>query len=205
MIELYKYISFKEDDSMEYRRQLIAERKLYFNKACRFNDPLDCNIASWERAKAALKPARFFCLARSGCDDNLMFAHYGDNHRGIRLKFVADDEQAICDCSVLALGRPVIYQHNVPQFESSRAHEFYYLKSISWQYEQEYRVAATKSANPAYLDTELREVALGARFDMALLPILKDWLKQGGHKNVRCVRAVPSSSFLEFNYVSVNV
>lgn len=204
MIELYKYISFKEDDSLGYRRQLIADRTLYFNEADRFNDPLDCNIANWERAKGVLKPARFFCLARSGRDDNLMFAHYADEHRGIRLKFVADDEQAICDCSVLALGRPVVYQHEVPKFESSRAHEFYYLKSDSWHYEQEYRVVAIKSVYLPYLDTELREVALGARFDMALLPKLKVWLEQGGHKNAQCVRAVPSSNFLEFNYVPIN-
>ncbi len=108
MIELFKYVSFKEDEYLEYRRQLIVERKLYFNEADRFNDPLDCNIASWERAKGALKPARFFCLAMTARDDNLMFAHYGDEHRGIRIKFVADDDQAISDCSVLALGRPVV-------------------------------------------------------------------------------------------------
>ena len=204
MIELFKYISFKEDDSLEYRRQLIAERKLYFNEAERFNDPLDCNIANWEKAKGALKPARFFCLARSGRDDSLMFAHYGDEHRGIRLKFVTDDEQAISDCSVLALGRPVVYQHEIPKFEPSRAHEFYYLKSDSWHYEQEYRVVAINSINLPYLNTELREVALGRRFDMTLLPKLKSWLEDGGHKNVQCVRAVPSSNFLEFEYIPVN-
>jgi hypothetical protein len=204
MIELYKYVSFKEDDFMEYRRQLIAERKLYFNEAFRFNDPLDCNIANWEKAKGVLKPARFFCLARSDRDDNLMFAHYGDEHRGIRLKFIADDEQAISDCSVLALGRPVVYQHEIPTFESSRAHEFYFLKSNSWHYEQEYRVVATEGVNLPYLDTELREVALGARFDMSLLPILKSWFKEGGHKKVQFVRAVPSSDFLEYDYVAVN-
>ena len=204
MIELYKYVSFKEDDSMEYRRQLIAERKLYFNEAYHFNDPLDCNIANWERAKGTLKPARFFCLSRSDRDDNLMFAHYGDEHRGIRLKFVADDEQAISDCSVLALGRPVVYQNEIPKFESSRAHEFYYLKSNSWNYEKEYRVVANESVNLPYLDTELREVALGARFNMVLLPKLKVWLEEGGHKNVQCVRAVPSNYFIEFDYIVVD-
>jgi len=203
MIELYKYISFKEDNSLEYRRQLIAERKLYFNEADKFNDPLDCNVVSWERAKGALKPGRFFCLARSSRDDNLMFAHYGDEHRGIRLKFVTDDMQAISDCSALALGRPVVYQHEIPKFESSKAHEFYYLKSDSWHYEQEYRVVASESTSLPYLDTELREVALGAKFDMTLLPRLMGWLGEGGHQNTQCVRAVPSSNFLEFDYVPV--
>jgi hypothetical protein len=133
-----------------------------------------------------------------------MFAHYGDEHRGIRLKFVANDEQAISDCSVLALGRPVVYQYEIPKFESSRAHELYYLKSESWSYEQEYRIVATEGVNLPYLDTELREVALGARFDMALLPKLKVWLEAGGHKNVQCVRAVPSNDFIEFDYVAVD-
>lgn len=204
MIELFKYVSFKEDKSMEYRRQLIAERKLYFSEASLFNDPLDCNIANWERAEGALKPARFFCLARSKRDDNLMFAHYGDEHRGIRLKFIADDEQAISDCSVLALGRPVVYQKRIPKFESPRAHEFYYLKSDSWEYEQEYRISATEATNLQYRDTELREVALGARFNMKLLPKLRGWLKEGGHRDVQCVQAVPSSDFLEFDYVAIN-
>ena len=204
MIELYKYISFKEDNSFEYRRQLIAQRTLYFNTADIFNDPLDCNIANWERAKGYLRPARFFCLSMADRDDSLMFAHYGDEHRGIRLKFVADDEQAISDCSVLALGRPVVYKHEIPEFESSKAHEFYYLKSNSWQYEQEYRIAAVESTNLPYLDNELREIALGARYDMSLLPKLKKWLEEGGHQNAQIVKAVPSNNLLEFEYVPVN-
>ncbi|SIS73622.1 DUF2971 domain-containing protein [Neptunomonas antarctica] len=204
MIELFKYLSFKEDNSLEYREQLIAERILYFNEAHRFNDPLDCHIANWEGAQSYLKPARFFCLAMVTRNDNLMFAHYGDEHRGIRLKFSADEDQPISDCSVLALGKPVVYKHEIPVFEPSRAHDLYYLKSVSWGYEQEYRILALENTELQYRESELVEVALGARFNMALLPKLERWIAKGEHQNVKIVKAVPSKNFLEFEYVPVN-
>lgn len=204
MIELYKYISFKEDKSLDFRKQLIAERTLYFNRADNFNDPLDCNVARWEIARSSLKPARFFCLAMEGRDDNLMFAHYADEHRGIRLKFVADDDLPIGECSVLALGRPVIYRNKIPDFDKSKAHESYYMKSKSWAYESEYRIASVNNESLQYLDSELREVSLGARFDMGLLPKLREWINIGGHQDIRITKAVQSDDLLNFNYVPIS-
>ncbi len=200
MIELYKYISFKEDESLEYRKQLIADRSIYFNDAKNFNDPLDCNIAAWEEAKAHLKPARFFCMARINRDDKLMFAHYGDEHRGVRLKFEVKVDEAISDCGVLALGREVIYKDKIPGFDRTQAHYYYYIKSKSWEYEQEYRISAVENPSLSYSKRELKEVALGARFNMDLLPKLKNWLQIGGHESVDIVRAIPSKNISDFDY-----
>lgn len=204
MITLYKYLSLANTEQWKNRKQLIGERCLYFSDASRFNDPLDCNVSAWEAAKSLLRPARMFCLSMENRDDNLMFAHYADEHRGIRLKFEANDDQSIMDCSALALGREVSYKHEIPDFDPSRAHEFYFLKSRSWMYEREYRVLMVDKMTNEYGTNELKEIALGFRFNMEFLPVLKAWVKLGGHQDVSFVKAVPSSDCLHFEYVEID-
>lgn len=204
MLTLYKYLSMANTEHWQYRQQLIGERRLYFGEASSFNDPLDCNIAKWEAAKSFLKPARFFCLSLPDRDDGLMFAHYGDEHRGIRLRFEVDDDQAIRDCGVLAMGRPVIYNSAIPEFNSSNAHHFYFMKSKSWQYESEYRIILVENTEAVFATNELKEIALGYRFNMDFLPVLQAWVERGEHSEVSFVRAVPSQNALQFDYEPVN-
>lgn len=203
MIKLYKYLSINDPACWQYRKSLIANRTLYFNDPVNFNDPLDCNIASWNKAKDRLYNCRIFCLSTENRNDNLMFAHYADGHKGFRLKFNVDVDLPIADCSVLALGRAVIYKENIPHYSSEKAHEFYYLKSTSWLYESEYRILLKKGESHKFNEDELSEIALGARFNMDFLPVLKEWASEGKHKNIVFTKAVPSEDKLSFDYVPI--
>ncbi|MFM9912320.1 MAG: hypothetical protein ACKVN9_02155 [Methylophilaceae bacterium] len=64
-------------------------------------------------------------------DDALMFSHYGDSHRGFRLKFKVRNDQTIGESSPLELGQPVEYVNELPTFDSKNIHRMPYLKSMS--------------------------------------------------------------------------
>ncbi|MCG8638507.1 MAG: DUF2971 domain-containing protein [Desulfobacterales bacterium] len=134
-----------------------------------------------------------------------MFAHYADEHRGFRLKFITDNSLSIGESSVLALGREVIYLDDIPEYSPEKAHEYYYIKSKSWEYESEYRILLASDNIKTYFKGELVEVALGYRFDLTHLPKLKSWVANGCHQNVTFVKAVSSKSKISFEYIKIDV
>jgi len=108
-------------------------------------------------------------------DDNLMFALYGDQHRGIRLRFSVNIDLPLGECTHLARGRPVEYVRDLPPYDEQRAHMYYFYKSASWEYQREYRVLMQR-AYGNYSESELTEIALGLQFDMSYIRKLVDWV-----------------------------
>ncbi len=122
--KIYKYLSIKNPESWNYRRQLIAKREIYFSDPSNFNDPLDCNIAAAARLRDALYECRVFCLSLEKCSDFLMFAHYADGHRGFRMTFEADTDQTCDDIDVLSSGEGVNYVPSLPpDFDMNNIHK----------------------------------------------------------------------------------
>ena len=145
---MYKYLSIKRPECWNYRRQLIAGRELYFSDPSGFNDPLDCNIAAAALLRGALYECRVFCLSLNTCNDLLMFAHYADGHRGFRMTFEADTDQALEDIGVLALGEKVEYVPSLPfEFDISNIHKSLLTKLQCWHYESEYRILEKNQKN----------------------------------------------------------
>jgi len=114
---------------------------------------LDSNLVQLRAAWADMVP-RMRILCVSAVNDSLpMWAHYCDNHKGVVLKLAANDEG---DSSLL-LAEPVLYSSAKPQLPGvdlwaaavlgereivwmEYFREYYYVKSMSWQYEDEWRV-----------------------------------------------------------------
>jgi hypothetical protein len=96
---LYHYVSLNGTSTDEYRRDLIAKRQIYFSDPNTFDDVFDCNVPGWECAKDKLYNCKVFCLSMEERDDNLMFALYGDRHRGIRLRFTVNEDLPIGECT----------------------------------------------------------------------------------------------------------
>lgn len=197
---LYKYLSISKPEHWNFRRKLLVDRELYFSDPSTFNDPLDCALADGNPAKHLL-PVKVNCLSREDRDDSLMFAHYGDQHRGFRLTFEVSEGKPNGECHPLELGQDVLYVKELPTFSRDNVSNMLLTKSESWSYEAEYRVFNTNDKQLKYPVDCLIEVAFGYRMNRDFEPILKAWIKEGRHQRVTFVRAVQSRNLVGFDYI----
>jgi hypothetical protein len=199
---LRKYLSINNSRSWGYRRQLIADRTIYFSDPSNFNDPLDCNIASAARLRHALYDCRVFCLSLESCNDYLMFAHYADGHRGFRLTFEIDTNQTIGDIGVLGRGREVTYVSELPpDFDLNNIHMSLFTKLDCWSYEAEYRIPAAATNALTYSISSLVEVAFGCRSNADFELIVRNWVHRGNHQRIKFIRAKLCDSGAGYEYI----
>ena len=197
---LFKYLSIADPKHWDFRRKLLADRQIYFSDPRDFNDPLDCVLLKSEIGKTALKTIKIFCLSEEKRDDTLMFSHYGDSHRGFRLKFEIDADKPISECSALELGEFVKYRKRIPKLQKSNVHRAPFLKSIAWAYEAEYRILNVRENPLTYPIDCLVEVAFGFRMNQDFESVIRKWVKDGGHTRTRFSKAIPSGNSLSFKY-----
>ncbi|MDO8464207.1 MAG: DUF2971 domain-containing protein [Gallionella sp.] len=202
---LYKYLSISDPSSWPHLRQLLADREIYFSDPKNFNDPLDCNLSSAVNLQGAMYDCGIFCLAGENRDDALMFAHYGDHHRGFRLTFSIDENLSLGEIGVFGMGSEVDYRKTVPVFNIANIHKSRLIKSLSWKYEDEYRIFhKVEGVNSPrllrYGTQDLVEVAFGHRMNPDFEPVIKNWIRLGGHEKVTFLRAIPSKNILNFEY-----
>lgn len=87
------------------------------------------------------------CLSSTGCNE-LLWAHYADGHRGFALQFTSDNmffQPDATDSETLTGAQPVIYANDRPTLteiidENNRLELFFFRKSLSWAYEEEWRI-----------------------------------------------------------------
>jgi hypothetical protein len=200
---LYKFCSLETKRHLEYVRNTIVERELYFSDPQTFNDPYDCNIARHLRDK--LEPCGVLCLSTADCDMILMFSHYADRHRGVCLQFEIDDDDTI-DAIAPLNGREVDYLDTIPLFEDpSSAHLTLLAKYKKWEYEKEYRVfQKVKSDGDRIVKYKLGQLR-GAIFGMHMSSddslLLKHWFELGKHENVSFNQAKLSEDGFEIRLI----
>lgn len=198
---LYKYLSINKPEHWAHRRQLLVDRELYFSGPEKFNDPLDCTLAEANPAKDFLKPFQAFCLSMERRHDSLMFSHYGDSHRGFRLTFEVSNGKTIGESSPLELGGPVNYELDLPNFNKDNIHRMPYTKSHAWEYEAEYRILKVSNRKLTYPLDSLIEVSFGYRMNPDFECVIRSWVKDGGHQRAKFLRATPSRTLIDFDYV----
>lgn len=202
ILKYHKYLSINSPASWEYRRQLIAKRKLYFSDPSNFNDPLDCNIAAAAKLKGMLYECKVFCLSMEDCDDVLMFAHYADGHRGFRLTFEVNSDKTNDAIGVLGRGQEVTYVPKLPSdFQPSNIYHSLIIKLKQWEYESEYRIFAANNDRLYYDENRLVQVAFGCRMNPDFEPVIRNWVIDGGHRRVRYSRVTLSSNPEGFDYM----
>ena len=200
--QLRKFLSINHPEALGYRRQLIAERKIYFSDPSNFNDPLDCNIAAAARLRHALHDCRVFCMSLDSCNDFLMIAHYADGHRGFRLTFEIDTDKTIGEIGVLGRGREVSYVPALPpNFNINDIHMSLFTKLNCWSYEAEYRILAVTKDTLTYNTTSLVEVAFGCRLNADLEPVIRNWVREGRHERVHFLRARLCDGPVGYEYI----
>lgn len=89
-------------------------------------------------------PAEFSISEVAPEDELLLWAHYADKHKGIRLRFIFDKRRDPDDCP-----NPVRYSKSRVQIDFTRVpseipdeslRAILHTKGIGWQYEREYRI-----------------------------------------------------------------
>ena len=144
-----------------------------------------------------------------GNDDLLMWSHYGGRYRGVCLEFDTAFEP-------FTKIKPVKYVERLPQMsvvetlldqEFDHVAELFCTKSLSWQYEREWRaIHAVAGTNYVYPTQALTGVYFGPDIDFAAIEIVC-LILGGQNANVRFYKGTRSTSefkvlFEQFTYTS---
>ncbi|MNF51827.1 hypothetical protein D3C84_331570 [compost metagenome] len=206
---VYKYMNLKGLDAC------LNLRTIRFSKPASFNDPFDCAAAAEEAREglnihlAGSTNADKLFMIRNGIGilsltrnplNPLMWAHYGENHKGGVIAI--DAEEAGLECNekniISASAGNVIYTTVRPNLDSDHLpyhHELtaqhdrlmlerlFLYKSLHWSYEEEIRVARRVDYTPQiqHQDFEIpssaiKAVYLGAKYFPALIDDYNDQL-----------------------------
>lgn len=199
---VYKYMTLQGLDAC------LNQRTIRFTKPVNFNDPFDC-------AAAAEEPTEVFNIHLAGSTNAdklfrirngigilsltrnplnpLMWAHYGENHRGGVIAI--DTEEAGLECTetniipasagnvIYTTVRPSLEDDHLPDHDEITAQHdrlmqerLFLYKSLHWSYEEEIRVARRVDYTPQvrHQDFEIpisaiKAVYLGAKYLPALV------------------------------------
>ena len=200
---VYKYMSLQGLDAC------LSLRTIRFTKPTNFNDPFDCAASAAEvkmegfniRLAGSTNADKLFMI-RNGIGilsltrnplNPLMWAHYGENHRGGVIAI--DTEEAGLECTeaniISASAGNVIYtsvrpslegDHLPRHYEITAQHDrlmlerLFFYKSLHWSYEEEIRLARRVNYTPQVLhqdfeipSTAIKAVYLGAKYFPTLI------------------------------------
>lgn len=195
---VYKYMSLQGLDAC------LNQRTIRFTKPVNFNDPFDCAAAAEEEIEKGLNirtagstnadklftirnAIGILSLTRNPLNP-LMWAHYGENHRGGVIAI--DTEEAGLECTeaniisasagnvIYTTVRPSVEDDHLPhhgeitaQHDRLMLEKLFLYKSLHWSYEEEIRVARRVDYTPQVPhqdfeipSTAIKAVYLGAKY-----------------------------------------
>lgn len=139
-------------------------------------------------------------------DNLLMWAHYGDYHKGVCLEFNVEHDLTFFK-DVLAVN----YKEEYPKIDliEKQKHAFTEIittKSAHWQYEEEYRSCKQSHGAIPFNPEALRSVIFGCRVDESIIDNNIQIIKNAGFGHVNFVKAnLKKDSYgLDFGYLEVN-
>ncbi len=160
-IELEKCLEFKNEHippklyqytKAKYAKGLLCDNLMYLRKIEDLNDPFEgdllddlekLNLEDWDEYKRTFKIA---CFSERN-NINPMWAHYGDNHKGICIEYNFNDNKNLKDQCM-----PINYVNNtnnntvIEKFQNGSfvknrlIWEVFSKKSEDWEYEKEWRL-----------------------------------------------------------------
>jgi len=129
----------------------------------------------------------------------LMWAHYADKHKGVRLKFNT------CDIiEVITPLQKVKYQNDYPEFDFYKGDEQFIIlastKSTSWRYENEYRSIQREYGSLSFPPKALIEITFGCRVPYNDAIMLKKQLLASGFTNTEYAITHPYKKEFKLEY-----
>ncbi|MFM7852436.1 MAG: DUF2971 domain-containing protein [Flammeovirgaceae bacterium] len=164
-------------------------------------------MAEWltKTCQEVLKKSGVSCFSLRH-DNLLMWAHYGDNHKGVCLEFNVEYDQTFFKDL-----RVVNYAEEYPKIDyiakqKSAITEIVTTKSTHWRYEEEYRSCKKNHGAITFKAEALKSVIFGCRVDESTITQTIEVIKAAGFGHVNFVKAIPKkdSYGLDFSYIEVN-
>jgi len=160
-------------------------------------DPEDRKILAGIARRNARRHTRVICLS-GDWGNELMWAFYADNHRGVCLCFNAEHE-------FFQRAKPVLYTHSPVDVEhivdsQAEVDHMVYCKSLAWQFQKEWRIVLPddEPKKVQFPKESLSAVILGYRFPEPQFGGLKQVLISGGYAvDVLRAERIPKTYELE--------
>lgn len=169
----------------DMREPLVLMRKYRLSSISELFELADSNEEVREtmekmRRLTARRNSRVICFSGEWANE-LMWAFYADNHRGLCLCFDTKHE-------FLQNAKPVVYSHSPADVEhlvdsEAETDHMAYCKSLAWQFQKEWRIVflGNEPKKVQFPKESLSAVILGYRFPESEFENLKDVLVKGGY------------------------
>lgn len=183
----YKYI---RANKIERLASIFKEEKIWASNYKNLNDPMEWFFRSHDKGfdKKILDEykgdVKICCLSKS-YNYGLMWAMYGDEHKGICLEVEVDETENIKDDSSISenywVKYDIKYQNEPAEIKDGypTVDEILKIKSPQWKHEQEVRFVR-KSKDACCLRVKIKRVMLGVRTPSetkAIIYGMKSWFK----------------------------
>ena len=143
------------------------------------------------------------CLSKIR-DDILMWADYGDKHRGLCFEFDGSD-----NCALFGEAQPVVYDDYttmpLDKDNTTKMGLVILTKSKHWDYEQEYRIIRHRKADSSldYPVELLTGIILGYMMPENTRELVKQWTVEG-HCSVAFFEARPKAAEFGLDIVRID-
>ena len=195
-----KLLLFPKEVRCKWRKILLEIKELSINIALENSLSI---VQSKECYDRAYKKIGVFC-ATVDCLNILMWSHYASNHNGMAISFDSDDEFLKKLPGPLGEFRKVSYRKKrlILPAEDMFNPEQWYIKSVMWEYEHEYRLvsALTVEAKYDWVDMEkgicripksvIKSVTFGCKCSNEQIDNLRNQLSaKGGFEHLKFYKA----------------
>ncbi len=217
---LYKYKGIQTIEDMDRAVDIIKNNRIYIPTRTQLNDPLECKYipqmtfaiagnwitSSAQRVSYIVESImdKYRILSLSSDGKNLqMWAHYANNYSGICIEFknTGEFEQAQ---SVKYTSEPpdfkTLFELDPPEIDKW-VRESYFIKSMGWSYESEYRII--KSESEKYLqisDNGIVSVTIGHKLPKNCMDYIYKICKE---KSISVYVTWPSDFDYKMHYVDI--
>lgn len=165
------------DDRMKYCHQVFDETQGIFKESDRQNFVTEFlnrlhSAPQVEQKKLELIESKvmndrsgIFSLSGPSHNQTLLWTHYGDNHKGIRVTYDAHKLSDFMESAGISLVK-VRYEKDYPQYSplGKSPSDQFFLRSIfkadCWEYEQEYRFLKSWGVSPNIVTDKMRRLKI---------------------------------------------
>jgi len=162
------------------RKYKLSSITQLFNEET-IKNPEDKKVLTAMAGRHARRKTRVICLS-GDWKNELMWAFYADNHRGMCFCFSTEHE-------FFRAAKPVLYTHSPTDVEyvvdsKSEVDPMAYCKSLAWQFQKEWRIVfqGDEPKKLQFPKESLSAVILGYRFPKIQIDELKKLLLDGGYR-----------------------